>query len=91
MSKIYKRHSGKLKAKAALDALKEQNTLAELGQKYSVAAGQISAWKKHLEERAEELFEGQQETNYKKEIERLHAVIGKITAERDFLDRVLKH
>jgi transposase len=89
MARIYKKHSSKFKAKVAMDAIKEQKTLGELSQEYSVASTQISTWKKHAEENMSVLFEGKQEKNHKEEIDRLYRMIGQITAERDFLERAL--
>jgi transposase len=89
MARIYKKHGSKFKAKVALQAIKEKKTLGELSQEYSVASTQISTWKKHLEDGSPMLFEGKQEKNHQEEIDRLHGVIGRITAERDFLERAL--
>jgi transposase len=91
MSRIYKKHSSKFKAKVALDAIKEQKTLGELSKEYSIASTQISTWKRHAEESMSSLFETKQETNHKAEIDRLHRVLGQVTAERDFLERALNH
>jgi len=55
-----------------------------------VASSQISAWKKQLENGAHALFENKKQKDPQEEIDKLHRVIGKITAERDFLERVLK-
>lgn len=74
----------------ALEAIKEQKTLGELSQKYSIASTQISTWKKQLEKESHAIFESKQENNHQEEIDRLHKVIGQLTAERDFLDLVLK-
>lgn len=91
MSRIYKRHGSTFKGKVALDALRERKTLAELCQEYSLSSSQICAWKKTLEEQSYKIFEDKNELAHKEEIDRLHRVIGQITAERDFLERVLKH
>lgn len=91
MSRIYKKHNSAFKIKVALEAIKEKRTLAELAQEYAIAAGQICAWKKQLEDNGQSIFEGNQKNNSQEEIDRLHRVIGQITAERDFLERVLKH
>lgn len=89
MARMYKTRSGSLKAKIALEAIKEKKTVAELCKEYGAHPQQISSWKKQLEEQAETLFESKKEENQKGEIDRLHRVIGQLTAERDFLDRVL--
>ena len=90
MARIYKKHGSEFKAKVALEAIKEQKTLGELSQKYSIAPTQISTWKKQLESESPAIFEGKQEKNHQEEIDRLHKVIVQLTAERDFLDHVLK-
>lgn len=91
MTRIYKKHGSKFKAKVALAAIKEQKTLSELSKEHNIAATQISTWKKIAEEKLSDLFETKQETDYKAEIDRLHRVIGQVTAERDFLERALSH
>jgi transposase len=91
MTKIRKRHGSSFKAKVALAALKEKKPTAELCTEFSVATSQICAWKKQLEEGASSLFEDKRCTkDNQEEVDRLHRVIGQLTAERDFLERVLK-
>ncbi|OFY28643.1 MAG: hypothetical protein A2X09_12000 [Bacteroidetes bacterium GWF2_43_11] len=89
MSRMYKRHTSALKLRIALEAMKEQKTLGQLSQEYGVAPTQISTWKKCLEENAKSVFEMKSDKKLKEEIEKLHRLIGQITAERDFLDRAL--
>ena len=89
MARIYKRHSSVFKAKVALAAIKDQHTLGELSQEFSVASTQISTWKNHVESNLSSLFETKQDQDHKEEIDRLHRVIGQVTAERDFLERAL--
>ena len=61
-------------AKIALEALREQATMADLAQRYQVRSNQIYAWKKQLQDQAVRAFEssGSTETNREREIERLH-------------------
>jgi transposase len=89
MPRKYKKHSSVFKSKVALEAIKEQAPLEQLSHKHGIASTQISAWKKYLEDNAEALFETKQEKNQKEEIDKLHRIIGQITAERDFLERAL--
>ena len=92
MSKIRKIHSAEFKCKVALEALKEQETLATLSQKYGVHIAQIQKWKSQLQKEGASLFSDKRIKTVKsqdKVISQLHEKIGQLTVEKDFLERVL--
>jgi transposase len=90
MPKIRKTHGSGFKLKVALEAIKQTKTVAELCQEFGVNSSQIYAWKKLVEDEGMTLFEDKRTKNNQDEIDKLHRVIGQVTVERDFLERVLK-
>ena len=93
MSKRIRRtHAPAFKAKVALAAIKGEKTLAELAQQYDVHPNQITAWKAHLVEAAAGLFGSggaASDTAPATDVKTLHAKIGELTLENDFLSGAL--
>lgn len=91
MTRKRRNHSPEFKAKVALAAAKGDKTVAELAQKYGLHANQISTWKKELLENAAMIFssESQSGKDNSEEMDKLHAKIGQLTMENDFLAKVL--
>jgi transposase len=91
MKKSRRKIDAALKAKIALEAIREQSTIADLAQRHEVHPNQIYAWKKQLQEQAGRAFDAGAghagEEFREREIEKLHAKIGQLTVERDFLAR----
>jgi len=90
MSKRPRRnHSPAFKARVALEAVKDGQTLVELAERFQVHPNQIMEWKKQLLERAEEVFSKDRKAEMGPDIRELHAKIGQLAMENDFLSHAL--
>ena len=84
-------HTAVFKAKVALTALKGEKTLSELAEQFDVHANQITQWKSQLLEGAAGVF-GEAKAAPAQELvdtKTLHAKIGQLTLENDFLEGAL--
>ena len=82
-------HTPAFKAQVALAALREDRTLADLAKQFSLHPNQITEWKRTLVEQAAGAFGGARETSEPVDLDPLHAKIGQLTLENDFLERAL--
>jgi transposase-like protein len=92
MTKNRRKHSPSFKARVALEALKGEETIAELAARFEVHPSQIRKWKNILAQGAAGIFGGDQSQQKKDDAElvaRLYQQIGQLKVERDFLDSAL--
>jgi transposase len=83
-------HSPAFKAKVALAAVQGDSTLAELGKRFDVHPNQITQWKEQLLSGAADVFGGQSRpAEPPVDVKSLHAKIGELTLENDFLEGAL--
>lgn len=88
MRRPRRNHSAQFKAKVALSALRGDKTLAELAEQYDVHANQITQWKQQAMENMAAAFDkGSGGQIGESELKDLHAKIGQLTLENDFLGR----
>jgi len=85
-----KRYSAEFKAKVALEALKGEKTVSELATRFGIHPNQVGDWKRQAVEGLTEVFTGKTDHNdaaHEAQIKELHAKIGQLTVERDFLGK----
>jgi transposase len=88
MKTTRKRYSAEFKAKVALEAIRGDQTLAELAAKHGIHHTMIAAWKRQAVEGMAATFSGAGDAakaSREAEVEKLHAKIGQLVVERDFL------
>ena len=91
MRRKRRNHLPGFKAKVALAAIKGDKTLAELAEQFDVHQNQIQDWRKHLLDQADTVFGSTQEHKAADDahLKDLHAKIGELALENDFLAKAL--
>ena len=91
-STIRKTHNNSYKFKVALEALKEQKTIATLAKEFSIHPTQINKWKKQLKEKGSTIFEQSDISNrtcknLESQIDQLNQYIGELSVENKFFKK----
>jgi len=89
MSRRRKRHDAGLKARVALEALKERETVAQISKQFGVHPTQVNQWKRKLLDEAAEIFERENGSNRAEAFEttELYEQIGRLKMELDWLKK----
>jgi len=90
MKRSRRKFSGAFKARVAIEALKERESLAELSKRFEVHPNIISKWKKEFLEKSSVVFDSKSEDSHEVDPEKLYAKIGQLEIENDFLKKSLK-
>ena len=88
MSIQRRQHSGAFKAKVALEAIRGERTVNEIAADYGVHPVQITQWKRQAVENLAKAFDDRAsdaQVGREAEVTKLHAKIGQLVVERDFL------
>jgi len=86
--KTRRRFSAEFKAKVALEAIRGERTVSELAARHQLHPNQITQWKRQAIEKLAKVFDdkaGETQANRDAEVNKLHAKIGQLVVERDFL------
>ena len=90
MATTRRRFTAQFKAKVAMEALRGDRTIQAIAAKHEVHPNQVSGWKRQAQAGLQELFAGasnRRQKDHDATIHDLHAKIGELTVERDFLSR----
>ena len=85
-----KRYDGQFKAQVAIEAIKNQRTVAQIASEYGVHPNQVSQWKKQVLDQLPELFTNQRSkstTDSDQLVDELYRQIGQLKVELDWLQK----
>jgi transposase len=91
MTENRRKHSPSFKAKVAMEALKGDETIAQIASRFEIHPNQVTTWKKALVEGAADVFGDGHKRKKADEglVGELYQQIGKLKVERDFLEKIL--
>ncbi len=90
---LSRRFTGEFKARVALESLRGDKTVQEISAKHKVHPNQVSTWKRQAIDGLSAVFSSgtdRERQDHDSEVRDLHAKIGELTVERDFLAGGLK-
>ena len=90
MKRSRRKFTSDFKARVAIEALKERESLAELSKRYELHPTMISKWKLEFLEKSSDVFDKRSEEESGIDPEKLYAKIGQLEMENDFLKKSLK-
>ena len=95
MKKVRKKFNSTFKAKVAVEALREQHSLAELSIKHGLHPTQITEWKKQLLSNSDQIFNKgnpiKAQVQQEKDMDELYKQIGQLKVENDWLKKKSEH
>ncbi len=89
MKRSRRKFTSAFKARVAIEALKERESLAELSKRYELHPTMISKWKQEFLEKSSDVFDKKSEEESGIDPEKLYAKIGQLEMENDFLKKSL--
>lgn len=91
--KKQKKYPPAFKARVALEALKEEKTIAQISAEYEVHSNLVSKWKKQLKDNITSVFEGRNknscELDSEQKVDSLYREIGKLQVHNEWLKKKL--
>lgn len=90
MKKSRRKFTSAFKARVAIEALKERESMAELSKKFEVHPNMIGKWKKEFLDKSSAVFDSKKDEESEVAYEKLYAKIGQLEVENDFLKKNLK-
>ncbi|MEA2077978.1 MAG: transposase [Candidatus Marinimicrobia bacterium] len=86
-----KKHSKEFKARVAMEAMKNEKTLAQISSEYEIHSGLVTKWKKQLKENIANIFirKNEQKPDAERQMENLYKKIGRQQIEIDWFKKNL--